>query len=686
MGGSGGKAVSGGIGFQQRVGGFFLAIAGLQLRLDDLFSIQGLGEIGSIRFETSDDVDDLCLITHEGRRCYCQIKRTLSLSLSPTSEFGSAISQCVRQFASKESVETDLYALIISPSASRQVTNSLQRILNAIKQSPDQFASVPFNQDEQKALTVMGDLFGQQYRKYCGKTHDSTVFANFCKRLLVISLDIDRHGVQENAILALLLSRLQVGCRDAGRAWSIWHKCVFSAAEFFSTRAVLEVGAVRELLGSQLNDPPSGDRIHWDSQNLQAGMEVLLVESFIENADYIATDIVRFEGDGARRLRFTEGKVEIAPGGPTVSVVYRSATWYGLERYLLEQSDVFAEKSLAVIQARLDLDPNRSQPAIDHGDIVERMLKERSEITQCLHCGRVINQLNALIVEVDEEGMSNVAGIIHNYCRRPTDRVYGRVEIRGNEIPELLSDFDLSAWAKAVVKGQRGLQDALQVARDGHKLPRMLWTPESLSSSFGTWCLSSTLADGSTHYIRSRSRVERMGREEAFRKAEVMNRYIQEAASNSNPFCYTTSGTFGPRSSLEAGCPTEEITECKEFNVLKYSSAFESNSGDWYAPICFVTERSSDRICILGEEAVPLFSNPLQIAEMLDNWRSMGLEIGEVRVHSILTDAEFDLQCKQWLDEGLYLVVDARLSSDGILKQGVVITEHNSRQRPGSER
>jgi len=675
-GSGGGRAVAGGVGFQQRVGGVFLALTALQFGPDEFLRLPKNGRIRSIRFETADAIDDICFTTENGASHYCQIKRTLSLSNALDSEFAKAIKQFIQQFTATNAMPEDAYLLIVSPSASRQIINSLQRVVTAVRESPTAFDRVPFNQREIDSLSSLRSIFTDLYLTRTGHHYTDEVFALFCQKMHVVCLDVERHGTFENAVVALLASRLAVQHRQPGRAWSIWHNCISTAADFGSARAVVAAETIQKEFATHFAAKEEGDVVYWDSLTLQCGLEVLLVESFIDGCDYVAADMFRFNEDGSKRVRFSDGRVEIGFGHTWARVCCRSATWEGLWTFLTEHSELLAGKSLSVIEARLNGNPNLSPAATKRADELERMLKERSQISHCIHCGKTINESIAPLIEVDEDQMPLAVGATHRNCVRPTDRICGRVEIHGCSIPDALRDFDLALWARSVVKGQNGLRSAIRSVRQHQTVINVLWTAENLTSSYGAWCVRIRLSDGGERYVTSRGRIERMRLDEANEKAAFVQKCILEASGTADPFCYSESGVFGNRRAVQQECDSEEIANCNTADIVKYSTLFErGDDSKWYAPLCFITERHSDKLCVLSEDAIPLLSNPLEIVDVLDNWRNMGINVGDIAVHSMLTDAEFDLQCKQWLEEGFHIVVDPRLNAEGQLAQGIVITD-----------
>lgn len=506
--------------------------------------------------------------------------------------------------------------------------------------------------------------------------------------MFVLKADIERNGSLETAIVALILSRLSSEFRDQGRAWWVWNKCISSAGDFCSNRSVVGIDVIQQLFGNLLTEHRASTQVHFDSKSMQSGLEVLLTEWFPISRDssddgngYIVTDLRRFDEDGSRRLKFQGGCVTIADGVPPVRVINRFATWVGFKDFVIAHPEVLKEKSLAIIESRLNADVNLSAAALEHSEKLERMLKEQFDPTICIHCGRTINVSGANLVEVDEADFPLAIGATHFNCLRSTDRICGRMELQGPSVPSVLRDFDLVAWAKKIIAGQRGITDAVRLAKLNKQIVRMVWTPEKLAATFGSWCVRLKLADGSDRFMKSRSRVDRMGYEEAMKRSSRWNRMIKEAAAIRNPIGCSPRGDFGDRNSILRQFPSSEFVECIDATTSEYSSLFEDTYGDWYAPLCFITERETDQLCVLADEAVPLFSNPLELDQFLQNWSKAGIVVGNVAVHPLLTDAEFDLYCREWFESGLYVTVDPLLNDDGLIVEGVVIVDLNEAVR-----
>ena len=48
----------------------------------------------------------------------------------------------------------------------------------------------------------------------------------------------------------------------------------------------------------------------------------------------------------------------------------------------------------------------------------------------CINCGKYITDKKAFLVEIDNEEVSGVAGLVHTDCVRPIDRVMGECELK----------------------------------------------------------------------------------------------------------------------------------------------------------------------------------------------------------------------------------------------------------------
>lgn len=119
-----------GINYQQRVAAQFLSLMLTDSSLEPWLS-GSEGILESIRFESSDEIDDLVLENDQGDNYYIQIKRTISLSSKQNSHFYKVIMQFVGEYISTGG--KGKYYLAISSSASSSIGDRLRRILDNIR-------------------------------------------------------------------------------------------------------------------------------------------------------------------------------------------------------------------------------------------------------------------------------------------------------------------------------------------------------------------------------------------------------------------------------------------------------------------------------------------------------------------------------------------------------------------------
>src|SRR6266480_4701625 len=119
----GGSATNVGIEYQQRISAVVLLATYLQLDLA-LF-LQATTKLlpKTVAFETSDAVDDLRIDCESGDTLYLQIKRTISLSEQPESEFVKSVRQFARVFLGTPNTNRESLHLVLvtTPKASNKI-------------------------------------------------------------------------------------------------------------------------------------------------------------------------------------------------------------------------------------------------------------------------------------------------------------------------------------------------------------------------------------------------------------------------------------------------------------------------------------------------------------------------------------------------------------------------------------
>ncbi len=682
----GGKATNAGVEFQQRVAAFFLTSMWLRFDVAEFVGPAGPLIIEEVAFETKDEIDDIRLTCRNGVRLFLQVKRKVSLSETVDSEFGGAISQFVRQSLLRQSGQQE-YLLVTSSDSSRKVTNDLKRITNAVRESPDQYATVPFNASETDTLSRLRALFDRIILEETGHVANVDDFRDFALHVYVECLDVSAGQPLEKASLLFLATKVSISTT------LLWSLLIANSLTYASTRAVVGVGIIDGLLNPftvPLDQPDSGrdeslgrlvfsEQGHW-----MAGKEVVLIDSLAPEFDFMIVEMARFAEDGTCRFQFKDGFIHVPKWESPQRVYCRSATSLGVERFLERNESQFKQGKIAIVASNFVSDPNESPAALAHGQLCEKKLAARNRPMDCIHCGSIVNEAKAELLEVDEEGLGHVVGLCHLQCIRATDRVVGVCEVRGEMIQPFLARFDVRLWAQKIRNGQFGLRSALEEMEKRGIPVRLVHNVENADREQYSYCVNVRLSDGTTRYVTARAKIDRMSKAEAEYKAGQMNEWFRRQKAANDPLCYTSSKfTFGVYSLVLATKDAdEECIECVSAEVARYSAVAEEQYGkgnEWYAPVCYLIDEESERTVTMGG-VVLLLSNPLGVAAYLDNWKKSGLELGNCLLQLIDDDNAFDRFVSRCESDGLGVIIDPLCDANGNLIKGLIVESMDSAQ------
>ena len=141
-----GAAISSGVSYQARVGGYLIVTAICDVQNPFISD----GKILTIGFETTESVDDINLRTSSGSVIYIQAKARIEYSTSSTGKLRSVIDQfCSQQ--KKDPNLTDKFVLVTSSRSSKKIIYDLRVALDTFKMSPEH----EFFRDQPKVLTSL---------------------------------------------------------------------------------------------------------------------------------------------------------------------------------------------------------------------------------------------------------------------------------------------------------------------------------------------------------------------------------------------------------------------------------------------------------------------------------------------------------------------------------------------------
>lgn len=673
----GGKATTCGIDFQHRFGAWLLICTWLRIDVSNFIGVSDPILIKELGFETNDDVDDIRVVTESGSTIYFQVKTSLSLSDLPDSVFGGVVAQFIRQSVQDQAGSTEL-VILTSSSASKRITSDLSTVIKAIRDNPEGYAKSPFNVKQDEALTKYRSLFNHHFASIVGAQPNEEEFVVFSAKLSIEVFDVHAGGAFEKAAKLLLVPHVSV---SSDLLWSMLLK---TALGYGGSRAVISADAINSLMQPYKTEESTSvateatvgliasEGCQWNS-----GKEVVLIESFVEELDYMIVEMARFKPTGEKKFEFVDDTIIVPAWQNPVKVIHRCATVYSIERFLEENQEQFEGSHIAAMMGNFDEDPNELPAAKVHAEMCDKKFRQHARQLRCLHCDHAVNEPRCFIIEVDERGIEHDAGICHPGCLRPVDRVVGVVQLQGASDATYLRTIDVTEWAKRLVKGQIGIREAIEISlRQGSPVP-MAWNSDNSRKSHYSHCVRFELQDGSRQYVTARGRIDRMRKPEAEFKSSKLNELISESRAKNNPVGYTTETTlYGHYSLLLRMKDSEEgIVLCTKAEALPYSNAAEPRpAADWYAPLFFLVDAPSELSLTIGR-SVPLLSNPLKAESFVENWTKAGITVEDFELRMIGNDLEFDSFMEGATHDGMQVVVDPILDLKGTLVTGVVVTD-----------
>ncbi|MFG2114388.1 hypothetical protein ACGFRB_17425 [Streptomyces sp. NPDC048718] len=618
----------------------------------------GSVRVDELRFETADNIDDLVLVGPDGR-LFIQAKNTISLSADPSSDFGSVLAQFVGQYVGDKQAD-DVYVLATSTEASSNVRKVLRKLTEAARLNRSGSTTMPLTNGEKDVLGKTEAIIRHHYQAATGTALSQEDIQHILARMRICSLDIREGGSLETAALMMLGSKAVVPPQ------LLWGSLVAFAVSLARDRLSITATGLKERMGryvSRHDEGNGGAASELFTEDLLAGLsygrEVVLARAPFEDCDFLIADFRRFDDTGARRLKFGEGHVELAPE-ERWEIVGRWATSTGLERYLQRHADDYQDKRVVVAPANPADDPNRSLAALAHGAQCAMLAAGIEDPFLCRHCGDPISEDGAPLVEVDEEGVPADIGLVHEACRTPTDRVLGGVDAALFRENGRLRNFDYKGWLTAAQGGQWLLGGLL---RSSLKLAPIAWKSEYDNFSQGSWCVELSLEDGTVRYVMDRGRVMRFSARRATDTAEEMSQHISEAGQAGDPLCYTADGSMSGSYSQLLGQGHDPVL-CTGATPVRYSRAIGDAYSDckqYYAPLAYLVDAETGEPVVV-DGVISLLHNPLDLDSYVANWARCGIELPDFTVSAILTDDQFDRFVRLAMTRGVGIVIDPKLS------------------------
>ncbi|MFF5434945.1 hypothetical protein ACFY5K_33630 [Streptomyces griseofuscus] len=668
MGNSGGAATNSGIDFQQRIAAYVMTchLCGIGV-ISGIDSIDA-SKLKELRFETNDEIDDLVALGNDFR-VLIQAKRSLSISDSIDSEFSSVIAQFVRQYLS-DNRQHDAYVLAVSPKASSRVRRELRKLTESVRLNEIGAPGNPHTEAEYEVLEKTQGLIREHFGKQARRAIRPYEATSILSRIHVAVLDIETGGALESAAMMLLNVKTQLDPK------TLWGALISLALSLAKDRLSISDKSLRERMGKFITESSRDTRdfLTLGGGRFASGREVIIADYPEENNKIIVAELIRFDPDGKKRLKFSDGKLHFSDDYQW-NVLRRFSTATGAQNYLINEMKGIRDTEIILAPINSDEDYDELPYAQAHSEYCEAQLRSLGSAMYCLHCGEAVSEDLAPVIEIDEVGEPARVGVVHRDCVRPLDRTMGHIQSTFFRKYQRLKTFDYATWLRTVQRGQGAF------ARPINKIGFLGWKSEYDDFSKGNWCIRVILEDGSAQYITERARVLRASKSEAERLSADFNKAIEKAKEDTNPLCYSDSGDmYGAYSTIleEGGNPVQ----CVYSTAIKFTQSIDaaySLCDSFYAPLAYLSDSDTGKPVTLNGEVVPLLTNPLLVEEYVTNWQKAGgMELPDYVVSIIENDDRFDRFVRLFMGRGIAVAVDPKWTLRRDLASGYVVQHFES--------
>ena len=675
----GGAATNAGIDFQTRVAA--LATVSMLADAADLSSF-GLGYVGEVpvevRFETADRVDDIVLVLPSGR-ILVQAKNSIDLSSGVDSELAKVVRQIVAAYCSSK--RGDRYLLAVSPSASARIRQDLEKLCHSYRLNFSGSVNNPLTTSEMRTFEVFRDHVLREYVVHTGESCTTKVFDRILAATHVVTFDIaEGHSGERNAITAL--STIM-----KSNPILLWNSLLTMCTSLARDRMSIDTHGLRlrfePLLCSGAVDATKSNNplppIALEG-SVSMGREVVLVEDE-DGRTAMLFELGRFDSDGARRVRYANGFVEIS-SNLRYRILRRTATYAGMVRELEDYLHSKIRGELVVVGTDLD-DLDASPFAQAHAARFRDAIETTSAALVCLVCGRPISQNMAYSVEIDDADHPYQVGVVHRECLRPMHRVIGTLAADAVAVAPSLVDFDYRTWISKMHRGQACWNSARAGGMAGCVV--IAWNPDNSTAASGGWSVRYDLSDGTSRYALVRSRVWRGSRQMAEDLTRQLNDSAARDASNGDPKVYGLRGYNRRSLAICAEDPNPpSVLSHRAVPITEATVAAYSTAENYYAPVFYLSDSTTGRLFDLNGIQV-LLTDPLRYDDMVANWRLAGIRTPDhLSATIVASDTEFDLFMMRANARQQVVYIDPIFNSTGRLVGGFQIVNFDTIGAQGS--
>ncbi|MDQ2188980.1 hypothetical protein [Vibrio sp. A14(2019)] len=671
---AGGAATNAGIGFQQRISALFLTHMFMDVVFIDDLGMDKNSKIVELKFESNNEIDDLVIKTEQST-ILIQAKRSITCSESESSEFYKVIKQFVSQYLTNAN-SNDRFVLATTSKSSSKITVELKKILESIRSNDKGFLNNPLNKSEQDVLRIVKKNIASNYKDITNKPASDEVVNSILELSHVSVIDIEEGMPLEKAILILISGKVSV------LPELFWSNLINIGLTLSKKRSSINLKGLEARVGKFIEQEKkeNGQNNSLDftlKGGISSGREVLIIESFSEEFDFMIVELIRFEDDGENRLSFSNNKVELK-NGDEWNVIYRTSTFAGVERYIKENKGIFETAKVAILEINSDESVDEMNVAKSHSELCLKLINENTAPFECIICGDDISDDRSPIIEIDEIGLPHNVGLAHRGCLSPLHRILGVIDSELFRSNKNLVNFNYDKWYLLSVKGQ-GLFSSLAMLPKS--LKPLFWKPDYNSLSKGKYCIKINLDDGSSRYVQDRGRIQRETISSAKDKSQWFNERFKAASDENNPHCYTSdSGIFTTYShALQCKKDNESILICKDAEPVLFTRAIDKSHSVFercYAPLMIFLDKENG-LPILTNDAMIFLSNPINVDSFIRNWELAGVALPPFTVSIIESDEEFDKLIINLKKDEVTVLIDPEIDMNGQLVSGLIVEDFN---------
>ena len=402
-------------------------------------------------------------------------------------------------------------------------------------------------------------------------------------------------------------------------------------------------------------------------EKISAGKEILLINSFLDNNDFLILENFRFDDNGDKKAKYKDNKVFLDnQGEESYNLIQRFASWTGITRYLEEHDEIYKSKKTVVIHAHEDIETvENSQFSLAQADYIQELLNFNNDIMSCLHCGERITTNDSYLIEIDELGLNNNCGNVHNECLRPADRILGKAGYEGL-INSFLVNFDYKLWSNLLEKGQGQLGSAIAQANLVKKAI-ISWNPEN-NKNDGSYCIRIIYENGYTNFVTIGKEIHRFTKSEIDKELSFFIELSKKANIEEDPTSMIVeTKLFGNYKYLsEIKDSKQSLTKVKSYEKVLYSNQLEQNSvkiDNDYTPIGLIKHFESEDIVQIGN-IIPLISKPENFDSFITNWKKVLPTINKCTIKIIKSDFELDTHLQSFFKDGMQPVINPLFDSE----------------------